>query len=464
MSAPRTGEDRLVRVMGLRDVVFFNITAIVGLRWLTTAAQFGPASLALWILALVIFFLPSAAAVRELTDIDPRAGGLYRWVTRAFGARHGFIAGWAYWVTNLVYFPSLLVATAAIAAYMGGARGVHLQDETWFVGAVSLVGLWLAVGVNLVGLRVGKWLPNAGAYGTWVPAFIFIALAGWSLVVHGSATHFAPSELAPKRIDLALVNFFATMTFAFSGLELAPTLGGEITDPARTLRRGVVVSGVAVVAMYVLGTAATLAALPATAVSITNGMPQATAALVARLGAPWLGPAAALVALLLVIGNVGGVGAWLAGSARLPFAAGVDALLPEAFARVHPTWRTPWVALLVQGGLATVFVVAGLIGASVRDAYVTLTSATIVLSFVPYLYVFASYLRLQRRRTVWTVAAGWVGFAAVVLSIVLSFVPPGVGSPMAFELKVGGGVVVLLGFGVLLAARGVKARAAAAVS
>jgi len=443
--------------MRLRDVVFFNITAIVGLRWLTTAAQFGPASLGLWLLALVIFFLPSAAAVRELTDIDPRAGGLYRWVTRAFGPRHGFIAGWAYWVTNLLYFPSLLVATAAIAAYAGGAGAVHLQDETWFVGLVSLVSLWLAVGMNVVGLRVGKWLPNAGAYGTWGPAAIFIALACWSLVAHGSATSFAPRHLVPEHLDFALVNFFATMTFAFSGLELAPTLGAEIRDPVATLRRGVVVSGLSVVVMYVLGTAATLVALPAKDVSITNGMPQATAALVARLGVPSLGPTAALVAILLVIGNVGGVGAWLAGTARLPFAAGMDALVPKAFARVHPTWQTPWIALLVQGGLATVFVVAGLVGASVRDAYVTLTSATIVLSFVPYLYVFASYLKLHRRPSWLTVTAGWLGLGAVVLSIVLSFVPPGVGSPVTFELKVGGGVAILLGIGVALAARGGRA-------
>jgi len=89
----RNAMTQLPRVMRLRDVVLFNVTAIVGLRWLTTAAQFGPASLLLWLLAMVIFFLPSAVAVRELTDIDPRAGGLYRWVSRAFGPRHGFVAG-----------------------------------------------------------------------------------------------------------------------------------------------------------------------------------------------------------------------------------------------------------------------------------------------------------------------------------------------------------------------------------
>src|SRR3989449_10940869 len=86
--------------MGLCDVVLLNISWIVGLRWLTTAGRIGPASLVLWVIAMVIFFLPSAMAVRELADIDPGEGGIYRWATRAFGPRHGFLAGWGYWVRS----------------------------------------------------------------------------------------------------------------------------------------------------------------------------------------------------------------------------------------------------------------------------------------------------------------------------------------------------------------------------
>ena len=186
--------------MGLRDVVLFNITAIVGLRWLTTAAsQFGVAALPLWVVAMLVFFIPSALAVRELADIDPGAGGLYRWVSRAFGPRQGFLAGWGYWVNNLFYYPSLLVATAAIAAYIGGPRFVHLGDDRGFIAAVALVGLWLAVGLNVVGLRVGKWLQNLGGFGTWLPALIFVALAAWVVVTRGSATRFTTAGLVPAR-------------------------------------------------------------------------------------------------------------------------------------------------------------------------------------------------------------------------------------------------------------------------
>jgi amino acid transporter len=453
----------LPRVLRLRDVVLFNIAAIVGLRWLTTAGRIGPASLVLWALALVIFFLPSAAAVRELADQDPREGGIYRWVTRAFGPRHGFLAAWGYWVNNLVYYPSLLLTSGAMAAYIGGARFVPLAESKGFIAAFSLGNLWIALGLNVIGLRIGKWVQNVGAYGTWLPAAIFVALAAWALATRGSATAFTPRALLPAHLDLPLLSLFATMTFGFAGLELAPTLGDEIHDPAATLRRGIVLSGLGIVATYVLGTAAMLVALPAETVSVTNGMPQATAALVRRLDASWLAPAAAVVAALLTLGNLGGVGAWMAGTARIPFVAGVDRVLPAAFARVHPRWRTPYVALLVQGGVATLFVVAGLWGATVRDAYLALVDMTIVLFFIPYLYLFAAYLRLERRRTALARAAGWAGLGAVLLSIGLAFVPAAdVAHPVAFEAKVVGGVVAFLGLGALLARRGVRERTAPA--
>ena len=450
--------------MRLRDVVLFNISAIVGLRWLTTAAsQFGLASLLLWLVAMVVFFLPSAVAVRELADIDPAAGGIYRWVRRAFGPLHGFVAGWGYWVNNLFYFPSLLVATAAIAAYAAGPRFVHLADDNAFIGVVSLAGLWLAVGMNVVGLRVGKQLQNLGGYGTWLPALLFVLLAVWSLVTRGGATPFTTRALLPATLDFQSIYLFATMTFGLAGLELAPTLGDEIHDAAATLRRGVLVSGVAIVALYVFGTAAMLVALPRETVSITNGMPQATAALVQRLGAPrWLAPLAAIVAILLVLGNLGGVGAWLAGSARLPYVAGVDGALPPAFGRIHPRWHTPHVGLLIQGAIATAFVIASLVGSTVKNAYLALTQTTIILFFIPYIYLFAAYLRLRRERTATSALIGFVGLAAVVFSIVLGFVAPAdEASPWLYRAKVVGGVIGFMLLGVVLARRGVRHTTAA---
>ncbi len=445
----------LPRVMGLRDVVLFNITAIVGLRWLTTAAsQFGLASLTVWVVAMLVFFIPSAIAVRELADIDPSSGGIYCWVDRAYGPRQAFVAGWLYWVNNLLYFPSLLVTTAAIAAYSGGPRTAALGNDPGFIRIVSLVGLWVAVWLNVVGLRVGKWLQNLGGVGTWIPAALFVMLAVWGLATRGSATPLHAGGLVPTRFDLSSINLFATMTFAFAGLELAPTLGGEIHDAAATLRRGIVVSGFAIVAVYVIGTAAMLVAVPPDTVSVTNGMPQAAQALVERIGSLgiWWLPAA--IAILLTLGNLGGVGAWLAGSARLPFAAGVNDALPPAFARLHPRWQTPYVSLILMGVVATVFIIASLANSTVKSAYLLLTQLTLILFFLPYVYIFVAYLKLRRQRTPGTLLLGSLGLASVLLSIVLGFVPPAdEAHPFLYRCKVVGGVVVFTGLGLWLARR-----------
>jgi len=136
----------------------------------------------------------------------------------------------------------------------------------------------------------------------------------------------------------------------------------------------------------------------------------------------------------------------------------VDRVLPAAFGKIHPRWRTPYVALLTQGVVATLFILMGIVGASVRDAYLALVDTTIILFFIPYVYLFAAYLKLHRTRTPLTVLAGWTGIAATVLSIGLALVPgPDVGRPLFFELKVVGGVIGFMWIGWGLARRSVRA-------
>jgi amino acid transporter len=132
---------------------------------------------------------------------------------------------------------------------------------------------------------------------------------------------------------------------------------------------------------------------------------------------------------------VGGVGGWFAATARLPFVAGIDRFLPEAFGRLHPRWHTPYVALLVQATIAGLFVFLGQAGTSVRGAYDALVSMGIIAYFIPFLFMFAALIVLQRepagpevmrvpggRRA--AVALASVGFVVTAISIVLACVPP----------------------------------------
>ena len=163
------GEPQPRRALGLRDLVLFYVVVTLSLRWLPLAAAAGPSTIVIWLMGVVVIFLPLALCVMELSSRYPQEGGMYVWSKRAFGDFAGFLTGWIYWTSNLPYFPVLLYFAASNALYVGGKRWHSLQSSPSFFIGFSIVGLALALVVNIVGLNVGKWLNNLGAIGTWIP-------------------------------------------------------------------------------------------------------------------------------------------------------------------------------------------------------------------------------------------------------------------------------------------------------
>ena len=128
-AAPATDHPTLPRALGLRDMVLFNIVAVVSLRWFATAAAAGPSSITLWVLAALFFFVPQGLAVSDLAARYPDEGGIYAWTKRAFGEGHGFLCGWCYWVNNILYYPNLLMSTAVVGTYVIGRGGTTLEGQ-----------------------------------------------------------------------------------------------------------------------------------------------------------------------------------------------------------------------------------------------------------------------------------------------------------------------------------------------
>jgi amino acid transporter len=194
-------------------------------------------------------------------------------------------------------------------------------------------------------------------------------------------------------LNLGNAAIWATLMSAFIGAESASCMGSEIKNARRTIPRALLIAGVLITAGYMLGTIAMLVVLPQQQLNSLEGIMQAISTSAERIGWYGLGPA---VALLICVANLGGVGAYLAAMSRLPFVAGIDRYLPPAFGRLHPRWQTPHVALIVQGLCSLLFVLLGQLGSTVHGAYQVLVAMTIITSFVPYLFMFAALIRLQR--------------------------------------------------------------------
>ncbi|MGB8524264.1 MAG: amino acid permease, partial [Candidatus Acidiferrales bacterium] len=150
-SASENGKPKLPRVMGFWDVLLFNIVTVLGPRWIAAAAHNGTSSITLWFLAALLFFVPTAFVIAELSTRFPQEGGLYAWSKDAFGEFHGFVAGWTYWIYTLFYFPALLFASASMAAYIGGIGYAPLAQNRSFLLAGSFALFFVAVFMNIIG-------------------------------------------------------------------------------------------------------------------------------------------------------------------------------------------------------------------------------------------------------------------------------------------------------------------------
>jgi len=421
---------QLKRVLGFRDLLLFYIVTSFSLRWVATAAAAGPSALVIWIIAALGLYLPLVFTVLELSSRYPEEGGVYVWSKRAFGPFAGFITGWTYWGSNLPYVPGLLYFAAANALFIGGASWQTVADSSRYFITFAMIGLIITVTMNVVGLDVGKWLNNVGAAAGWTAAVLLMALGVVSWLRFGAATPATLETMTPST-SLKDVIFWSTIAFAFGGVESGSTMGEEIRDARRTIPRAILTAGVVVTVLYIVATLAILVAIPKEQVSGLQGAMQAIQAMLARVGLVSLAP---LGALLVTANALGGVGGWFAATARLPFVAGIDRFLPEAFGRLHPTWRTPYVSLLVQAAIAGVFVFLGQAKTSVRGAYEALVSMGIIAYFIPFLFMFAAMIALQREPAgpdVIRVPGGkpvaiglaTVGFVVTAVSIVLSCVP-----------------------------------------
>jgi amino acid transporter len=463
---------QLRRVLGFRDLLLFYIVTTFSLRWVATAAAAGPSALVIWIVAALGLFVPLVFTVLELSSRYPEEGGIYVWSKRAFGPFAGFMTGWLYWGTNLPYLPGLLYFAAANALFIGGARWQVLSGNGTYFIVFSMIGLTIAVAMNVVGLNVGKWLNSLGAISGWTSGLVLIGLGAVSWSRFGSATPMPPRAFVPGT-GLKDVIFWSTIAFAFVGVESGSTMGEEIEDARRTVPRAIVAAGVVVTILYIAGTLSVLLAVPKAQVSGLQGIMQAIQIITTRVGVGWL---AVPVAALITLNVLGGVGGWFGATARLPFVAGIDRFLPPAFGDLHPRWHTPYVALLVQAAIAAVFVLLGQAGTSVRGAYDALVSMGIIANFIPFLFMFAALIALQRepagpevmrvpggRRV--AVAMAVVGFAVTAISIVLACVPADEEPNKALAVaKVVGLSAVLVAAGVVVYLLGRrKARAAAGI-
>jgi amino acid transporter len=383
------GSNSLVRALGVSDLTWLYLVAVVNLNVVPVIAVGGPK--VLWLLAatVLLFFVPQGIGVIELAEHMPGEGGLYLWTKECYGDFHGFLCGWCYWMTNMFFVPSLLFSVAGVMTYIvGGNAAAEINNNRvlFFLLPVSL--LWIAVFANVRGLGVGKWVNNIGGIGTLVIGAVLMIMGTIVVTEHRGLLHW--KDLTAGSLGALPLPTFGVLCLALVGMELGPIMGDEVRDPRRIIPRSVAVGGVLCAFMYLGCVLALLTAVPQSRMAVVQGLLQAVDTMSASFGLGWI---LLPIALLMAASAAGSTSAWVSGSARILFVCGLDRYLPKALGKVHPRHHSPYVALIMFGVLATSIIAMSFIGASVQEAYLTLVDLAVALQMISYIYLFLSLLK-----------------------------------------------------------------------
>lgn len=422
------------------DTTLYAIVATIGIRWLAVAGAIGPAALSLWLLAFFIFYIPLGLAVTELTERFDGGGSIYTWARGAFGPLAGFVCGWFYWISLLPYLAGIIYFLSGVILSVFGA---DTHNSTLYL-VVSVIVTVLATGVQLLGLRFGKWLTNLGASGGWLIFALIVVAAAVLIWRHAGATDFLHSSYMPHfNFDTAIL--WGTICFGIGGAESIAFVRNDIEGGMKTIRRVIVALGIAMVVIYGIGTAAMLVILPQSELTRLNGLSDALQAAFSHVGFPIF---AVFALAFFAFSQLGGLTAWFGIGARLPMEAGIDSFLPPVFAKRSVRTGAPVAAILLEGGLVLFTVILSQAGAGAAAAYDFLLAMSVLTATVPYIFVFAAYLSRHR----WPdVANAWVppggvatarvlgvvGMIATIVAITCTMVPSGTDPhPLATFLKI----------------------------
>jgi amino acid transporter len=472
-------QPHLKRVLGRWDLVLLFVVAVFNLNVVPSIAANGGVTVWLWIISLVLFFWPQGIAVIELAHRYPGEGGVYLWAKEVFGDFHGFLSGWCYWTNNMLYVPTVMLYFVGVSVFALGSGHAALADNKLFAMTTSIGLLAFLTILNIVGLGVGKWLNNLGAIGTGIAAAVLIGLG--LTIYFRFGTNITAADFRIPADPRFVLNSFGVICFGLVGLELASIMGDEIRDPQRTLPGAVAWGGIISGALYIGATLTLLVAVSKNEISVLQGVVQAVSHMATRVGVAWIiAPFAVMLSL-----SIAGIGsAWMGGSARIPFVAGLDSYMPSWLGNVHPRYSTPHAALIVQGIVSALLVVMNFVGwwfwntvvswapiayvirtlgrdpmgllltpGGVQEAFQKLLSLAVVLQLVPFLYMFAALIKIAVRNPArgrygrkTLIISGVSGLLTTILGIALVFFPAQqITSLWSYEVWMFGGTAVFIG-------------------
>jgi hypothetical protein len=435
----QTKKHGLRRELKLRDLVMIQVILIVSLTWPAYAAEQGANQLLLWLLAIVLFYVPLAAVVMKLSREIPLEGGAYQWVKAGITPFAGFMAGWSVTIAVVALYAALGSTMANSAAYVAGPHGAWMAASNPLALGLTAVVCLLACWINVRGLHLAKWFSGGGSIlllATFAAMFYLLVRA----LLAGKAEAWQAFSFALPAASIVTLNVFTKMTLgALSAFDQCSIFSEECQKPENDVAKSVAIAGPLIAFLYVSGTAALLAYIAPGKIDMAAAIPQL---LHAGFGSEGLGGVITAVSVAIsILALLAAVVISVGMLARLPMVAGWDGLLPSWWSELHPRFKTPSKAIAAVAFALFLLGFVSLWGAGNDEAAQVAAAVSVGGFSMVYLLLFGSVLFGFRRQQVrWGKGlklGALGGFCVSFCALVFTLVPLGeVSSRFGFGLKV----------------------------
>lgn len=417
--------------LSIFSLTMITVGSVDSIRNLPATALFGSQLIFFFTLGALFFLIPTALASAELASGWSKQGGIYIWVKEAFGKRMGFFAIWLQWIENVIWYPTIL---AFVAGTIGYLIDPHLASNPWFLWGVIAASFWGATIINLLGMSASALVSSICTIsGLLIPMSLIIALGiAWLWQGHPVQIQFDTASLKPHLLDSSMWVSLTAIMLSFCGIEIATVHANDTLHPQHAFPRALAYSVVIILSTLVLGSLAIAIVLPPGDINLVAGIMQAFHAFFKQYHLDMLMP---LMALMLVLGGLGGVNNWIIAPTKGLLVAAEDGNMPAFFQKTNAR-GAPVVLLIGQALIVTVLSALFLFMPTVNGSYWLLTAMAAQLYMLMYLLMFAAafWLRVRQphQHRAFRIPGGLAGMLVVCLvgcvgagvTFLVSFMPP----------------------------------------
>jgi len=371
-------------------LVMMTVIAIDSLKNLPVNAQYGSSLIFFYLMATLLFFIPSALVAAELATAWPQTGGIYIWVREAFGKRLAFLAVWIQWLYQIIWYPTILSFIAVTAAYL--ISPTYAENKT-FIFVTILSVFWFATFLNCKGLKLSSMVSTWSALIGVVIPMLFITALGAYWIYSGNAIqiHFSGETTLSNSFTIDNLRLFITLLFSLMGIELIAVHAGDVENPSSDYPRSIIISAIIILATVIPSSLAIAAVIPKKQIGLASGVIEAFTIFLNAFHLKWFTP---VVVLAVAIGSFGIFFTWLLAAARCLLVAAQDGSLPSFLQRTNKK-DMPITLLITQGVIFSLLSAAFIFMPTVSSAFWMLTVCSSQLALIYYIFLFACAIKLR---------------------------------------------------------------------